>query len=41
MSAQATRHCPGYALATFELYFGISRLLWEFELTSDTKVGPD
>lgn len=32
------RHCPGYKLATYELYIGASRLLWEYEFSSETKV---
>ena len=37
-SLYSARHCPGYALATFELYVGISKLLWEFEFSSATTV---
>jgi len=32
------RHCPGYKLATYELYVGISKLLWEYEFSSPSKV---
>ena len=28
------RHCPGYKLATYELYIGLSKLLWAYEFTS-------
>jgi cytochrome P450 len=32
------RHCPGYHLATYELYVGLSKLLWEYEYRSVEKI---
>jgi len=32
------RHCPGYHLAMYELFVAISKLLWEYEFTSATKI---
>lgn len=32
------RHCPGYRLATYELFIGLSKLLWSFEFSSDKDI---
>ena len=32
------RHCPGYKLATYELFVGLSKLLWTYEFSSEEEI---